>query len=344
MLDTGAVVPAERIIPFHYIISRGLLRKAESARLPPQQWPLVAPLVDQALSDRNVPTVPHLETWLELAKQCGVLPYAASARCALEFVRTHGANIVGTMLGAPEDGVGIDSSELWSIKEGHTSSVWVVTIETRVTPQPVVFVLDVARDIIAGDELRHVAADLDALSTRDPSRVTRVLGRGEIALSESTVAVVANTWVSDSNEIHVLRDGRAVAVDHFFGDPRQPELAASFAIREGWDSDDLWAAMLRSWIALGDWRRPAGPVLLPNVQINEGDWVIANGVAILCGVTPGPLILSCRDALAACLTLSATAGHEGPRITWSNQERAWQIVREAAATGAYPALNQSLHL
>jgi hypothetical protein len=338
VLDAGTCLSPEAILPFHHIISRGLLIAAESRRLPPQQWPVVAPFLDQALGGIDRSAVPHLNNWLVLAKQCGVLPHTASARCALEFVRTHGVTIAGTLLEHPLDEASIESCELWSIKEGHTSSVWVATIALRATPQPIRFVVEVARDFEAGRELVDVATELGALGVRNPSRVVRVLGRSEIPLPAWNVPVIANTWIPEGFEIHVLRDGRAVAIERFASDPAEPARAASFAIRDGLQSDDLWAAMLLSWIALGDWRRPEGPVLLPNVQINEGDWVFTNGIATLCGVTPGTLMLSCRDALSACLTLSATADHSGPRITWANQDRAWTVVSEAAATGSFPAL------
>jgi hypothetical protein len=100
--------------------------------------------------------------------------------------------------------------------------------------------------------------------------------------------------------------------------------------------------MLRSWIAAGDWTRKEGPVLLPQTEINEGDWVYADGKAVLCALTPGPLVLSSADAIAACLSLHATVGNSGPRIPWDNQSKALAILREAAASTAYPALTSSL--
>jgi hypothetical protein len=156
------------------------------------------------------------------------------------------------------------------------------------------------------------------------------------------VPVVATNWISGGYELHVLPSGRAVAIDQFNADPNDPRLVDSVTVRSDLDSDDLWSAILRSWISLGDWSRVDGPVLLPRTEINEGDWVFVDGQALLCGLTPGELVLSPSDAIEACFSLHARVGYRGAEIKWGNHCKILAILCEVAVAKRYPALARAL--
>lgn len=129
-----------------------------------------------------------------------------------------------------------------------------------------------------------------------------------------------------------------MAIDRFNSDPGDPRRVASITVRSGLDSDELWSAILRSWVALGDWSCPDGPVRLPRTEINEGDWVYSDGRAVLCGLTPGELVLSPAEAVDACFSLHAKVGHRGATVGWGNKEAILAILCEAAVVKMYSAL------
>lgn len=344
VLCPGDIPPSDpECVPFHQVISRGLLHSAEGRGLPPESWQAVSPFVDRALSGFPVIAMPQLELWLDLARANGVLSYSDSACCAMEFTRANSFKLCQRITGSVAEAESIDSCELWSIKEGHTSSIWIATLHCNQSESPTRFVLNIARDIEAGRELSAVCSELSALKLRDCSLVVEVLDSGTVG-GRWDVPVVATNWISGGYELHVLSTGRAIAIDRFNSDPSDPRRVASVTVRSDLDSDDLWSGILRSWISLGDWSRPDGPVLLPRTEINEGDWVFADGRAVLCGLTPGQLVLSPSEAVEACFSLHATMGYRGAEVKWGNQQRIFAILCEGAVVKMYPALAKALRV
>jgi hypothetical protein len=336
----GAEVGSPSVVPFHQVVSKGLLRAADERGLDPREWQELLLPIDRALEGAPVNRTSRLDAWTELGRAAGVLSFADSARCALEFVTAYGVSICEALARSDREGLPADACELWSIKEGHTASIWIVTMTCERWLSPIRYVLNVARDREAGIELAAMGSELASLGMRDSS-VVGVLGSGT-AGGDQEVVVIATTWIPGGCELHVLSDGRAVAIERFNADPVDPGRIASVVVRSDVTSDDLWSSILRSWIALGDWRRGDGPVSLPRTEINEGDWVFANYRAVLCALTPGPLELSPSEAVEACLSLSASMGYRGARVGWKNGEHALAIMHQAAASGSYPALTAAL--
>jgi hypothetical protein len=331
------------LVPFHQIISRGLLQSAESRGLASEDWREMSPFVDRALSGFPVTGPRQLELWLQLARTNGVLSYLDSARCAIKFIDANSTDLCQKITGSVIEAKSSNFCELWSVKEGHTSSVWITTLCADQTKSPIRFVLNIARDMAAGRELTAMGGELLALSLRNSSCVVGVLG-SSVVTGNWDVPVLATSWISSGCELHVLPSGRAVAIEHFNSDPGDPRRVTSVTVRSDLESDDLWSAILRSWISLGDWSRRDGPVLLPRTEINEGDWVFADGQAVLCALTPGQLILSPSEAIEACFSLHATVGNRGAQIKWGNRERIFAILCEAAVVKMYPALARALRV
>jgi len=327
-------------VPFHQVISRGLLQSAEDRGLAAEDWQAVAPFVDRALCGSG-DTQDQLGVWFDLARQNLVLSYESSARCAMEFISGNSSQLYQQLAGKTIEPGSIRLCELWGIKEGHTSSIWIVTLHLAQTHPSARFVVNVARDMEAGEELTAMDTELSALHLRDHLSAVKVLGSGTVA-DEWDVPVLATSWIPNGLELHVLPSGRAVAIDRFNPDPSDPRRVASVTVRSDLDSDELWGAILRSWVALGNWSQPDGPVRLPRTEINEGDWVYSDGRAVLCGLTPGEFIMSPAEALDACFSLRATLGHRGATVEWSNREAILAILCEAAVVKRYPALARAL--
>jgi hypothetical protein len=184
-------------IPFHGIASRALLPWLH--RLPDGSalWERTA----HRLHCGGESGSEELTALREEAGRHGVLSLTESCRAARLFVEAR----FGERLC---DG----HSELWNTKEGHTSSVWVVTVRSRDGEPVERFVLNVARDPIAGVELRESSERLDELSRRHPGlpiaqvhEVTEVVVR--LRCGDVRVAVTRNELVEDALEIHPLAPG-----------------------------------------------------------------------------------------------------------------------------------------
>src|SRR5262245_36832736 len=88
---TGADSPG--VVPFHQVVSKGMLRAADEQHFDPREWQELSPMVDRALEGKSVTRTSRLDAWTELGKAAGTLSFAESTRCALEFVGMYGASI-----------------------------------------------------------------------------------------------------------------------------------------------------------------------------------------------------------------------------------------------------------
>ncbi|SFH34176.1 hypothetical protein [Pedobacter insulae] len=162
--------------PFHGIISRGLLKHGCSI------WNTHSHLLEY--EDNALQT----EEWIMLkqnAFQCGVLSFAQSTLAAKRYLEKY-ANTA--------------KCELWNIKEGHTSSVWKVTLANE---EP--FVLNIARDQLACEELKALSINLKKITDEgDTSNLAKVYDIVEIEDEQLPIKVVVtkNEWIKDSFEIH----------------------------------------------------------------------------------------------------------------------------------------------
>ena len=113
---------------YHGILPRGL----EHTGVDTAAWPLLAPELDRMLGDEHerAGATDQLAELLAAARAEGVLAYRDSARAAVSFVRDLAADedrlrAVADAAGEPEpDRTRAERIELWSVREGTTSSVW----------------------------------------------------------------------------------------------------------------------------------------------------------------------------------------------------------------------------
>jgi len=187
--------------PFHGIISRGLLNIGCSI------WNTHSHLLEYGTDELQT------EEWIILkqnAIQCGVLTFADSTLAAQRYIETY----------CP-----VPECELWNIKEGHTSSVWKVTLADGAS-----FVLNIARDKAACEELKTLSTHLKRITDEgDASNLAKVYDIVEIEDEQLPIKVVVtkNEWINDSFEIHSrinlkTNQEELLLVERFITDKRKP--------------------------------------------------------------------------------------------------------------------------
>ena len=207
LLGDGAVVDGMGRIPFHGIISRGLLGRVRQAPEPLASWDEYGHL----LHDEAAVNSRELDHWRRTAAECGVLSYAQSAACVRSYVEQYVTTSV--------------RCEVWNVKEGHTSSVWRVQLGSGTT-----FAVNVARDRAAGEELERSSETMRRIAESWPeANLAKVFetARVQPAAAPEPVVVTRNEWIPDSHEIHRLpssgtEPGPLLLVERFLTDDSAP--------------------------------------------------------------------------------------------------------------------------
>jgi hypothetical protein len=197
-------------IPFHGIISRGLRTRCEAEGLPSSVWHQYAYLLWENVTKLRDSQFRQLQ---QFARECGVLSFTDSVFCARQYIeRCYSAGRFQKT----------DCCELWYLKEGHTSSVWKVSVSSSHKSPP--FVLNVARDQAASVELMDSSRKMQLASEQVPSvRIARVQDIQSLpvfpANTTGPVTVVRNEWIADAFEIHELasldRSPDYILIDRF---------------------------------------------------------------------------------------------------------------------------------
>lgn len=267
LLPNRQVAPGP-YLPFHGIVSRGLLSWLRDHGVSDTVWHEHAPSLEPCSPQRE-PGHPDAELLRTAAAECRVLSFGQSAWCARRFVELYG----------PEGAREADWCEFWNIKEGHTSSVWKVT-----HPDPgqgeSCFVLNVARDQEAGEELRLTSERMQAIAAAGSSegmarvhdiRTITLAGTGEV----HEAVVTRNDWIDNAFEIHSRKnrhtgDDELILVERFLSHPEHPAALASIRGRIFTPGE---AERIRQEIA--DFLKRAGTCLpeKPEINVNEGDAV-----------------------------------------------------------------------
>lgn len=262
-------------IPFHGIASRALLPWLE--RLPDggAVWERTAHLLHHG-RERGSDELTALRAE---AHRRGVLSLTESCRAAQRYLEER----IG-------EAVGDAHVELWNTKEGHTSSVWVVSIRSRDGEAVDRFVLNVARDRVASAELRKSSERLAELARRHPELpLARVLEIAEVSVGresgELAVVVTRNELVEDSLEIHPLPpdqggERRYAIVERFLTAERSP--AAVRAVR-GRALGEAEAELVDGCIERV--RATSAPDLRIELDVHEGDLVWNGREAVVVAVS-----------------------------------------------------------
>jgi hypothetical protein len=229
LVDSGGVVDGTGRIPFHGIISRGLLDRVEQAAVPFPPWEEYGHL----LHDQRIADWQELSLWRRTAGECSVLRFAQSAVCVQRYVEQYvgplphdngSVNVLKRNLVSQQAG----HYEVWNVKEGHTSSVWRVRLDNGSAIQE--FAVNVARDRMAGEELARISEAMQRIAESWPeANLARVLDIVKIRLPDvaEPVVVTRNEWIPESYEIHRLpgpgnEPGPLVVVERFLTEDSAP--------------------------------------------------------------------------------------------------------------------------
>ena len=302
--------------PFHGIISRGLMETTQDT---PVDWAWCAARMDHALSDAGLegrkdmavsedagktavgtcvsgaarPLVaPRLdasaereEAFRELvrrARASRVLRFDQSARCARTFIAKHGSTLIDQLQPEGQDALEIRTVRLWSVKEGHTASVWKTTLVPAGVTPPFHVALNVARDEAAGQELEKSSCLLEQCYQRNPGgMVAPVILQRRVRPPgvDFDVPVVASAWIDRALELHLPpNDGSRFC---FFGVKRfitGADAPGKIKALQGRrftraKSIDIWRQLFRFYGKYATAAQDGSCIYLPDFEINEGDWV-----------------------------------------------------------------------
>ena len=192
-LDDNGMVEENSAMPFHGIISRGLLNRFIAKDINAELWHQYARLSFDDNSNVADPISGKLRDEILASK---VLSFAQSALCAKKYVEK--------IWGIKYNNV---QTELWNIKEGHTSSVWKASINSEGKKE--IFIVNVARDYDAGIELKETSEKLLIIGNTYPEiNLAKVLEISSI--KDDTlpfeVVVTKNDWIENSFEINKRRN------------------------------------------------------------------------------------------------------------------------------------------
>jgi hypothetical protein len=153
-----------------------------------------------------------------LIRQHGVLSFSQSAVCAKEYGAIY----------CRSKKEKITLMECWNIKEGHTSSVWKISIYGDNISET--FIVNVARDREAGMELQESSLKLKAVKEQSPDiNSVSVFDISTLhnKLLPGGVVVTRNEWIENAFEVHLRTNKQEgseelLMVDRFLMDERNP--------------------------------------------------------------------------------------------------------------------------
>jgi hypothetical protein len=273
--DNG-IVESNTTMPFHGIIGRGLLNKFIEQNLSTELWHQVAfKLFDDNLTQQNA----AFKTIQNYATECSVLSFGQSSLCTQHYVLKY----------CKDENIEDAQIELWNVKEGHTASVWKVTIKYKEKIE--VFAINVARDNEAGRELKNSSEIMKTIGNKFPEiNIAKVhdlyLLQDEVLLS-ANVVIVRNDWIANSYEIHSRKNKQTgteelLMVDRFLTQENNPAHIISVLGRVFTTSE-----VQKIETDLNDFLTKAATCFTnsPTVNINDGDVVWDGQKAIIVAVS-----------------------------------------------------------
>lgn len=264
-------------VPFHGIISRGLLNRMIEKKVGNEVWYQNAHRLDTLVFEKESSDA-DASMLGKLANECRVLSFGQSAFCARLFIENHCKE-----MNKFDDA----DCEIWNIKEGHTSSVWKITILNPQDSREHQFVINVARDYEAGVELETTSEKMKAIAEHCPDiNIAKVLDIQKIPLNynEALVEVVVtkNEWIENSYEIHAAKDKldgkeQYVLVERFLTKEESPSQITSIYGRRFSTEESI-----RIRRDIESFLNRASSFASTSLNINEGDvvWNSQNAVVV----------------------------------------------------------------
>jgi len=290
-------------IPYFGIISRGLLNRLSEIKPQghPNEWSTIAPwfefdhpwFLNKNLKTKTItfkdPIKRQLNNWFMAAKDCNFVSVQESAYLCKKFLLKSltGKNKV-SLSGicryfGLKDGFSnnIDTVNIWLVKEGFTSSVWRVEINSEVSNSQLVLCMNVARDIDASVELASTYQHLLSLYQKDPLHIAQPFGIDFIRAyswdKSVNIAVTVHSWV-EGHEIHVkkYRDNniaKFILVKWFLPENGNQGKQSQIVGREltQLEHDHFWEKYLAFLAKHATIDRNEKKISVPRLELNEGD-------------------------------------------------------------------------
>jgi hypothetical protein len=329
--------------PFHGIISRGMMQTLNGLHVP-VDWTRYSASLDTALAGNDEQASLLPDQLLDIARSCEVLSFADSVSAAEAIVRWHLPDVVSSV-DLPFELSQVSAVELWNVKEGHTSSVWKVTLFSDQGENSISFALNVARDSEAGKELLDSAAILQEITPRISSAgIARVLFAARISLPKAetaSVATVVQEWIEDSYELGYLPDRmthrhQLFAIDRFLMAPDAHGRIVSVAGRrlESQEQASILSQILMAMLEASRYDPASQQVCFPSFELNEGDWVLSQGRAFLVAVSTKLERMNLNAALEYYLNyLSIQYGVADAQNRSELRRLAWQVIQTCLGKG-----------
>jgi hypothetical protein len=280
VLDENDEARAQSSVPFHGIVSRGMLALMHERGISPDVWRHHAHLVHLNGHDELCASRRELDLLRSLAAECKALSFGQSAACVQLYLEHHDPSAC-TSEGA---------AEVWSIKEGHTSSVWKITL-----PHPsgdeTHFIVNVARDQAANAELEATFGRMQKIGLGCPD--IKMAGAYDIQTVHLPhghdvldVTVTRNEWLRDAYEIHAMCDAHGrprqyLLVEQFITAAETPAhivsiLGRRFTAAECRQIENDMARFVE---------RASQVVAAPELNVNEGDLVWNGREAVVVAIS-----------------------------------------------------------
>jgi hypothetical protein len=278
-LDDKEMVVADKAMPFHGIISLGLREFFEAEGLDPEIWHKSA----HTIGNYVVTDLDHdLNLIQKQAYICQVLSFASSAVAARRYLESYFGNTHADQS---------ISCELWNIKEGHTSSVWKVSLKNSLNYVIDEFVLNVARDEAAGTDLKHTSEKMQAISKEFPKvKIAKVFDIGTVEFDYFDkmikVVVTRNEFIAGASEIHYIPEkkiglsGQFILVERFLTSENKPAHILSIKGRKFKEEETRKIEK-----EIGFFRKSVSKTFDTELNINEGDLVWDGHNAVIIAVT-----------------------------------------------------------
>ncbi|WP_347159202.1 hypothetical protein [Pontibacter chitinilyticus] len=264
--------------PFHGIISRGLLDKFEEEKVNSNVWYHYAHAVNAAAA---FPQAPELTLLQEYAYTCQLLAFNHSAAAVRNYLTYYIRKFSKKKQLA---------AEVWNIKEGHTSSVWLVGLLLKDHSVADRFVVNVARDKAGGLELKHTSEKMQAIAKMCPAiNMAQVYDIKSIKLKYFgkwiEVVVTRNEFVTGAQEIHVISGKESssvqyILVERFLTSDNNP---AQIAAVRGRRFTEAECCKIES--DLRSFKQNASGDLDTEININDGDVVWNGKEAVVVAIT-----------------------------------------------------------
>lgn len=267
ILYNNGVIKSNPSTPFHGIISLGLYNKLNKQKINSEIWHKNAHKLEFSELE-NDSSDAALSMLKECAKECKVLSFAQSALCAKLYVENYCKELTTGNEGY---------CEIWSIKEGHTSSVWKITIINSDLKE-LHFIINVARDYKAGFELKTTSIKMRDMVKHCPNiNMAKVYDIQKVYLNYDNtpleVIVTRNECIKNSYEIHSTinkANGKEqyLLVEKFLTDIDHPSQITSIYGRKFSEKEEI---KIKNDIDF--FLTNAKKIIPTDININEGDTV-----------------------------------------------------------------------